>query len=317
MKKTASLLITFFYLFNYHSLYGQQQEIDLRAFDYSTADSIALNFPKSKHKSYTELVAPLVENLNTDHEKFRVLFRWITDNISYSYSNRTGDVDKVIKKQTAVCAGYANLLKEMCNSAGIECEVISGSSKTSVEDINKKIIDSGPGHAWNAVKLYDNWYLVDVTWASGYYIKRKRKFVKEFNDFYYLTPPEIFIKNHLPKDKKWQLLDKTMKKNEFTKTHLYYHGFFDNRIKNLEPHNGSIKIKLKDTLTIEIEGDLKIESSLITLAQGIKETYYELKIVKKENRYFLKQKFEKPGLYELILFLNNSPVASYRLEIKE
>jgi hypothetical protein len=315
MKINASLFITFFCLLNYHSLHGQQQTIDLKTFDYSKADSIALNFPKSKHKSYTELVAPLVENLNTEHEKFRVLFRWITDNISYSYGNRTSDVDKVIKKQTAVCAGYSNLLKEMCNSAGIECEVIVGSAKRLVEDINKKI--TGSGHAWNAVKLYDKWYLVDVTWAAGYYIERKRKFVKEFDDFHYLTPPEVFIKKHLPEDKKWQLLEKPMKKNEFIKTHLYYDGFFYNRIKNAEPHTGFIKIKLKDTLTIELEGELEIESSSIKLKQGNKETYYEPEIVKKENSYLIKQKFEKPGFYELILFLNELSVVAYRVEIKE
>lgn len=315
MKIIASLLITLFYLFNYDSLYVQQQFIDLKAFDYSKADSIALNFPKSKHKSYTELVAPLIENLNTDHEKFRVLFRWITDNISYNYSNKSGDVDKVVKTQKAVCIGYSILLKEMCNSAGIECETIVGYSKTVTEDIGKKLKKTD--HAWNAVKLYDKWYLVDITWATSGYDEKKRKFIKRLDEHYFLTPPEIFVKNHFPEDKKWQLLEKPMKKNEFTKTHLYYDGYFDNRIKNLEPHNGSIKIKLKDTLTIEIEGELKIESSLIRLEQGNKETYYEPEMVKKENSHFIKQKFEKPGLYELILFLNRSPVAAYRLEIKE
>lgn len=315
MKITTSLFITFFYLFNYHSLYGQQQTIDLKAFDYSKADSIALNFPKSKHKSYVELVAPLVENLNTEHEKFRVLFRWITDNISYNYGNKTSDVDKVVKTQKAVCIGYSTLLKEMCNSAGIECETIVGYSKTATEDIGKKLKKSD--HAWNAVKLYDKWYLVDITWATSGYDKKKRKFIKRLDERYFLTPPEIFVKNHLPEDKKWQLLEKPMKKTEFIKTHLYYDGFFDNRIKSLEPHNGFVKIKLKDTLTIVLKAELEITSVFIGLEQGNKETYYEPEIVKKENSYLIKQKFEKPGFYELILFLNESSVAAYRLEIKE
>ncbi len=50
-------------------------QIDPTTFDYSRADSVAINFPQKKYKSYTELVAPLTESFTTDHEKLRVLFR--------------------------------------------------------------------------------------------------------------------------------------------------------------------------------------------------------------------------------------------------
>ena len=51
----------------------------------------------------------------------------------------------------AVCEGYARAFKLLCQSAGLECILITGDSK-------------GVGHLWNMVKLEGNWYHVDVTW---------------------------------------------------------------------------------------------------------------------------------------------------------
>lgn len=305
--------IIFIFFISFQIVNGQQQTIDPSTFDYSKADSVALNFPKKKYKSYTELVAPLTENLRTDHEKFRVLFRWITDNISYNYGNRSSDADKVVKNKKAVCIGYSTLLKEMCNSANIECEVIIGYSKTKIEDISKKLKKTD--HAWNAVKLNGKWYLLDVTWATSYYDERKRKTIKEFDELYYLTPPEIFVRKHFPKDKKWQLLDKPIKKSEFTKPHIYYEGFFDNNLNSLQPHNGIIKIRLKDTLEIKFKSDYEIKKA--TLELGNEQFVYRPDILIKDTNYFIKQKFEKPGYYKLTLFLNGQAVAAYRIEIKE
>lgn len=46
-----------------------------------------------------------------------------------------------------VCAGYAATMQILMNAVGIETIEITSE-----------------GHAWNAIKLYDEWYLVDVTW---------------------------------------------------------------------------------------------------------------------------------------------------------
>ncbi len=51
----------------------------------------------------------------------------------------------------AVCEGYARAFKLLCQSAGLECILVTGDSK-------------GVGHLWNMVKLEDEWYHVDVTW---------------------------------------------------------------------------------------------------------------------------------------------------------
>src|SRR6202034_1523577 len=47
--------------------------------------------------------------------------------------------------------------------------------------------------------------------------KTKDTAQKRFKEFYFLTPPEQFIFNHLPKDSKWQLLDNVVSQEEFLK----------------------------------------------------------------------------------------------------
>ncbi|HSY77451.1 MAG TPA: transglutaminase domain-containing protein, partial [Bacteroidia bacterium] len=260
--KQFSLLIALS-LFCY-AVNGQNQIVDPVTFNYSKVDSIALKFPKKKFKSYTEIVAPLTDSLKTDHEKARVIFRWITENIKYSFGNKSTDADKVVKDEKAVCIGYSTLFKEMCNSAGIECEIIEGYTKTTINDIDKKL--KKVDHAWNAVKLYGKWYLVDVTWATSYFDEKKRKMVKDYDELYYLTPPGIFVKKHFPKDKKWQLLDSPMTKSEFVKPFVYYEGFFKDSITALQPNNGAIHMKLKDTLIVKFF--TKIEPAEVIIELG-------------------------------------------------
>lgn len=53
----------------------------------------------------------------------------------------------------AVCQGYAEAFKLICDINNIPCVYISG------------VTDGGGGHAWNAVQMDDGkWYLIDATW---------------------------------------------------------------------------------------------------------------------------------------------------------
>ena len=61
----------------------------------------------------------------------------------------------------AVCQGYSDAVKIICDYYGIPCVCISGTS-------------DGGGHMWNAIQMEDGkWYFVDLTWddqeSSIYY----------------------------------------------------------------------------------------------------------------------------------------------------
>ena len=208
MKTPFTLLL----LFNLSICFSQVDPI--RTWDYSHADSIALNFPGEKYKSHEKLAIALTENLSTEQDKFRVIFRWITDNIEYRIGRYGTDPDRVLKYKKGVCEGYAHLLKGMCDAIGVESEVVSGYSKTRAKrDINKSLKHTN--HAWNVVKLNNQWYLIDVTWASGKIEVKKRKYFKQFDEVYFLADPDFFMLKHYPKERQWLLSDTPIKKKNF------------------------------------------------------------------------------------------------------
>lgn len=188
--------------------------------NYLKADSIAIQCNK-KTRLTSELALELTRGLTKDEEKFRSIFRWVTHNIEYSYSARKVDTYNVLRKKKAICSGYANLIKELCDYAMVKCEVVVGYAK-SVEHSVGKIKETN--HAWNAVMLDDKWYLVDATWAAGY-VKR-RKFQRNFDEYYYLADPDKFKFDHYPLDEKWMLTNQPLSKKEFDKMPLRREGFF-------------------------------------------------------------------------------------------
>ena len=91
----------------------------------------------------------------------------VTYNLPGLLTNNLGDNDaeSVFKTGLSVCAGFANLFKKILKVyCGLECKKISGEAK-GLEVANSKNDNS---HAWNAIKIEGDWYLVDSTWGSGH-----------------------------------------------------------------------------------------------------------------------------------------------------
>ncbi len=183
-------------------------------------DAHALAAPESVKSSMVNLVDYLIEPAQTDLEKIRVIYRWITENIAYDRdavkSGTYGDLspEGVLTSGKSVCSGYAGLFKNLMDLAGVPVVEISGYAKgisyTDGDHFTKT------NHAWNAVKIKDKWYLIDTTWASGLKsINGKRKFIEGLDDFWFFTPPDQFIFSHLPEVPEWQLLDEEISKDRF------------------------------------------------------------------------------------------------------
>jgi len=301
----------FILLFLFANFFCYAQTLDLKKVDYRKADSVAINFPKRKYKTATELVAPLTEGFTTEYEKFRVLFRWITENIEYNKSAaNAADADKVVRKNKAVCQGFSNLLKEMCNSANIECEVVVGYTKTDVKDINRKLKKTD--HAWNIVTLNGQKYLVDVTWATSKYNMVTRKFQKDFDEHYFLTPPDKFILDHLPENKKDQLIEKPISKKKFSSTPLLYADYFHLGIESISPNKGELKLKKNKpfVFTFTTKANTAIGTAHI-LADSDK---YISPVELKNNSFSFS--FEKEGKHDLTIYLDGKAVAEFIITTK-
>ncbi len=179
--------------------------------DFTQADKVASEVPRDGTQNVKELTKHLSKGLDTDIEKARAFYVWITQNIRYDarfYFNdkRTPQqikdrqkVSNVLRTKIAVCEGYSNLFHELCLEAGIPSIFVSGLTKTKKGRIPRTT------HAWNIIKVDGKWFLIDSTWGAGYVDEDKKRFYRLFKEQYFLTPPEQYVLDHLPHDPLFQL----------------------------------------------------------------------------------------------------------------
>ncbi len=181
--------------------------------DYTRIDRHARNTPDQYAQSVEKLAAYLTEPAENDFEKVRSFYVWLSKNIAYDvdlfrrYQPGTSleiGPDDVLKQGKAVCQGYADLFNALCDQVGIESRIIPGYSKGFA---NRNRTDfSTADHAWNSVLIDDRWYLLDATWGAGG-LDEKMEYKAQFNEKYFLSPPENFVRDHMPEQPMWQLLD--------------------------------------------------------------------------------------------------------------
>jgi hypothetical protein len=97
-----------------------------------------------------------------------------------------------------------------------------------------------------------NWYLLDATWASGYLNYSGATFIRDYNDYYFLTPPKYFIRDHYPDNIKWALLDDVPMLAEFNRS-PFKQPAFNYKIVSYKPSKGVINTRVGDTITVVLE----------------------------------------------------------------
>ncbi len=129
----------------------------------------------------------------TDKEKARVIFDYVTENVKYSEDDGDGSFhthdqlyNAVVEKET-ICDGFSNMFSLLCNINGIRCfeKVYDPDMKEPDEDKEQPTTESnetaddettegepvedettennGTGHTWCVALLDGKWYNVDAT----------------------------------------------------------------------------------------------------------------------------------------------------------
>jgi len=196
-------LIVVFFVFGFSINLFAKDSVDSTLYKYAikAPDNIDLH----------SLVKYLKSPVKTQNQTVEIFFYWIGQHISYDYdllvkSNKTEkDVcaDSVYKKRKSICDGYCNLFCAMCNDANIECININGIGQNYTDND----VDT-TNHAWNAVKLNEQWKLIDVTWCLN-------KATGEIDARYLFGDPQFFLIDHFPEDSKWQLTSTPITKAQF------------------------------------------------------------------------------------------------------
>ena len=217
----------------------------------------------------------LTAECNTDIQKVRAIFRWITNNIAYRTNEPVNRKRKsrikeeeesddttllkpldervaetVLANRVAVCDGYARLFKTLCNYAGLQAEVITGYGKTQPHQLHQRFRNN---HSWNAVMIDSVWHLLDVTWAAGYLNWQGDRFIRQLDEQYFLSPPEVFVREHYPDELRWTLVDNPPLLAEFKVSPFKQKSFIKYNIVSYKPAKGIIEASLNDTIQIILE----------------------------------------------------------------
>jgi hypothetical protein len=215
-------------------------------------DEFARRTPKQYEKDVQTLALYLVTPAVSDIEKVRVLFTWVATHVYYDVDAfNSGNLpdypaERVLLTKKAVCDGYSNLLKELCDAAGLESEKIIGYAKGYGYKIGEKFSETD--HAWNAVKIDNQWKLFDATWASGESANRNGKLsmTLKFDSYWFDVSPKEFIFTHLPEEPKWQLVENTMSIEKFEELPFLNDNFFKLRFDSDKIFDEAISGRVKD-----------------------------------------------------------------------
>ena len=268
---------------------------------------------KFKTKDFAMFTQEVTKKSNTDLEKVRAIFVWITDNVKYNdklMDHKTRkisadsaaeledafrevnkeNIQRTIQKRKGVCEDYAQLFQEMCTVVGIESEFVVGHDRQHKSRVGK--LPKRNGHAWNSVKIDDKWYLLDATWAAGHVTNGK--FKRKFREGYFLVKPEDMIKSHLPKEEKFQYLDAPITKEAFSEIPVIHYGYHKLRVQKHIPQQAIIPVTSGTVkFEIQIENDDLLKGFFTLTGSKIKplefekvgEDYvFEINVSKKKNR---------------------------------
>ena len=198
---------------------GNAQDMGFENWEDPRLKAYVLETPEEVEQEVGTLHAYLSKGITEPAIQVRSFFLWITHNIQYdteaalvlNENAKVSGIPQVLKNKKTICTGYARLMRDLCQRSGIPCQTIDGYTK---EFTSSQAEMKQADHTWNAVKIKEQWQLLDVTWAASIH-QNPKGFPNKNLDYYYLNTASKMLEDHLPADPMWQLLDCPISVQEF------------------------------------------------------------------------------------------------------
>ena len=152
-----------FHLHNYGQDYTLHEDGTLKTLTFYISKAYANNETYQEtlfnmEKKTTEYLS-LVDDRMTDAQKIKILFENFHEGTKY-VPGATGEHDMrgPLLSNAAICGGFSYAFQYLLQRAGIEAIFLTGDTNIGY-------------HAWNYVKIDNEWYFVDSTWGGNYFLK--------------------------------------------------------------------------------------------------------------------------------------------------
>ncbi len=129
-----------------YSVSGRVSALDLYIFD-DFVDGSARRMATEQFRRQIDSWVAQIKTGNNEEDRERIAHDLIGNNTIYKENPLDQSAYSMVCLNETVCAGYAATMQLLMNAVGIDAIVVTS-----------------PNHAWNAVKIHGEWYLVDVTW---------------------------------------------------------------------------------------------------------------------------------------------------------
>ena len=225
--------------------------------NHETLHPIVTSLTPDIEKSIKSVADYIAQQEPDPYLRIKALHDYVISRVTYDLNVLTTgirpaqDAQTVFSTRKAVCEGYANLFMALGQEIGIEVVFIGGKVRRDLAPVDlipttTRLLKSNYDwtlHAWNAVKVADNWQLVDTTWDDSDSAK--------YSADYLMPPPEMMIASHFPEQLDWQLLHSPKNQDSFEKQLILTPQFFIEKLQVISPIEYQTDVQRKALIEVK------------------------------------------------------------------
>ena len=178
----------------------EQQNYSFNQKENSDVDLLELNLVYNMGKDEIEDTKQQIEakaeewsqelsNCENEYDKIKYVYEFLGKNVLYdSESENNQNIQSVFLNQSTVCMGFAKAKQYLLVRNGIFCTLVTG-----------KVMPENMEHAWNLVKIGENYYYVDTTWSSSGFVPEEDS-IQDFSYTYLCCTAQTLERSHVPDD---------------------------------------------------------------------------------------------------------------------